>query len=333
MKQLRPLSIASVVVAASLYACSSGDDAPKASTDSAANLELPGVFYPQSITSASDGTLFVGSIGTGEVVKYAPGSTQPQVIVAKSDPQVLIPGLVVDDASSTLWVTAVKFDPGFANPRGELRSYDFEGHLKKTYLVPNQGSSIGEEPTIGPDHGIYVTDAFLGKVYVLKSPDGALQDWAASDLLKSTDPEFPPFGAHGIAWDGAGNFYVNNYNASRLVRLPIEADGRSGTASEVNVKPALVHPEGLRMIDGKTLVATEHAGDPRNGRLTLIALGDADQATGVTLRDHLKTPTNVTLARGSFWITEGQTDQFLAGAFGGTPAPQLPFLVQRATKQ
>lgn len=332
MKNLRLLSIASIVVAASLSACSSDDEAPQTETQ-APSLELPGVFYPQSITSAADGTLFVGSIGTGEIVKYAAGSTQPKVIVAKADPQVLVPGLVVDDASSTLWVTTVKFDPGFANPRGELRSYDFDGRLRSTYLVPDQGSSIGEEPTIGPDHGVYVTDAFRGKVYVLKSGDSALREWTASDLLKPTDPNFPPFGAHGIAWDGAGSFYVNNYNASRLVRLPIKADGSAGTATEVSVQPALVHPEGIRMIDGKTLVATEHAGDPKNGRLTRLALSDADHATGVTLRDHLKTPTNVTLARGSFWVTEGQTDQFLAGASGGTAAPQLPFLVQRATQR
>ena len=43
------------------------------------------------------------------------------------------------------------------------------------------------------------------------------------------------FGAHGIAWDGQGAFYVNNYNASRLVRVPINADGHAGVATEIAV--------------------------------------------------------------------------------------------------
>ncbi|HEY8075954.1 MAG TPA: hypothetical protein VIF62_17625, partial [Labilithrix sp.] len=105
------------------------------------------------------------------------------------------------------------------------------------------------------------------------------------------------------------------------------------TASLVTVTPALTNPEGLRAVDGKTLVATESGTDPKNGRLFQLALTSADTATATTLRNHLNWPTSVTIAKGSYWVAEGQIDQFLASAYGQPANPELPFRVERLVQQ
>ena len=47
------------------------------------DLVLPGDrYYPESLDVAADGTLFVGSLALGEVVKFAPGGDAPTVFVA-----------------------------------------------------------------------------------------------------------------------------------------------------------------------------------------------------------------------------------------------------------
>jgi hypothetical protein len=322
---MKHLSMVLGAVAMGVAACgSTGDDAAAGPSASPASLELPGpAFYPQAITSAPDGAIFVSSIGTGEIVKFAAGSVSPTVIVPKADPQILTPGLVVD--TDTLWACTVRFAaPNFQQPMAELRSYDLTGKLLEAYPLPNQGSSMCEEPTVGPDRRIYVTDAFRGEIYVLDAPGAALRSWVASESLRPTDPKVLPFGAHGIAWDGGGNVFVANFNASRLVRIPIGADGAAGIPSDVVVSPALVQPEALRMLDAKTFVLTQSAGDPSNAQLTKITLTGDNAASAVSLRTGLKWATAVTRARGSFWIAEGQIDHFLDGS-----QPQLPFQVAR----
>ncbi len=324
------------MVAVGLCACeSTGDEGAQASgaagpveTPDVASLELPGAaFYPQAITSAADGAIFVSSIGTGEIVKFAAGSVRPTVIVPKADPQILTPGLVVDDA--TLWACTVRFAaPNFQQPMSELRSYDLAGKLLGAYPLPNQGSSMCEEPSVGPDHRIYVTDAFRGEIYVLDAPGAALRSWIASESLRPTDAKVLPFGAHGIAWDGAGSIFVANFNASRLVRIPIGANGAAGTPADVVVSPALVQPEALRMLDARTFVLTQSGGNPESAQLTKITLTSDKTASAVPLRTGLKWATAVTRARGSFWVAEGQINHLLDGS-----KPQLPFQVARLSAE
>lgn len=358
MKHCRTSSLAlGFLVAAAVNACGgSGDDGPKGDTGPAAapgpagagpagaagapgrdapatvtgpeRLQLPGpVFFPGSLASLADGTLFVGAYGTGEIVKFAPGSTRADVIVPQaSNPQILVPGMFADAKTSTLWACTVSFGaPGFQAPRGELRSYDLNGKLKKSYLVPHQGeANICEEVTVGPEGRVYITDAFRGEVYVLEGETGTVEPWATSDLLKpNAGNDAPPFGAHGIAFDGGRNLYVNNYNASRLVRIPINGDGTPGTPKEITVTPALVHEEGLIAVDANTLATVDHAGGPQNGRLLLVKLS-GDTATATTLRNHLHEPTNVTWTKGSYWVNEAQSEHFLAQT-----QPDLPFMLQR----
>src|SRR5215831_17800671 len=64
-----------------------------------AALQLPGAtFFPYSIGAAADGTIFVGSPATGEVVKYDKGALTPTVVIPASSPTAGVNGLLVDDS-------------------------------------------------------------------------------------------------------------------------------------------------------------------------------------------------------------------------------------------
>ena len=61
---------------------------------------LPGdTFYPESLNAAADGTLFVGSLGTGAVVKVAPGSSSAVQFLTVGAPRG-VTGVLPDSASS-----------------------------------------------------------------------------------------------------------------------------------------------------------------------------------------------------------------------------------------
>src|SRR5215472_3645384 len=132
-----------------------------------AELQVPGAnFFPMGLSSSKDGTLFVSSAGTGEVLKYAPGSITPKVVVPSS--ATIPPNVLVDDTTSTLYVCVDAFGgPNFTKPAASLNAYDFDGNPKHMYPLPSQETSLCEDIALDSSHNVYVTDAFLGAIYIL----------------------------------------------------------------------------------------------------------------------------------------------------------------------
>ncbi len=74
-----------------------------------ADLSIPctGVL-PESSTSSSDGSAYIGSVGKGEIYKVAPGTTQAQPFIAPATGGIKqVFGVFADDSSGTLWFAAM----------------------------------------------------------------------------------------------------------------------------------------------------------------------------------------------------------------------------------
>src|ERR1700684_3481132 len=75
-------------------------------------ITLPGTLvYPESITSTSDGTLIVGSLGHGNVMRIAPGKSAAEEWIKPGTGglnQVL--GVFADEKGKTLWVCSNNLD-------------------------------------------------------------------------------------------------------------------------------------------------------------------------------------------------------------------------------
>ena len=77
----------------------------RAGTQTVESISVPGTrAFPESITSTSDGALFVGRVGDGGIVRVKPRSTGSTVFVqsgALGTRSIL--GVFADEASNTLW--------------------------------------------------------------------------------------------------------------------------------------------------------------------------------------------------------------------------------------
>ena len=97
--------ILGIVLVASGLVIATGSAAARASSPS--ELSLPGpAFFPESITAAPNGALFVSSLVTGEIVRFAPGLSKPKTFVA-DDVNVGTAGVMVDPERNVLWACAV----------------------------------------------------------------------------------------------------------------------------------------------------------------------------------------------------------------------------------
>src|SRR5215475_9800180 len=75
-------------------------------------ITLPGTrVFPESVTSTKDGTLIVGSLGHGNVLRIAPGKTEAvEWIKPGTGGLNSILGVLADEKDNLLWVFSNKFE-------------------------------------------------------------------------------------------------------------------------------------------------------------------------------------------------------------------------------
>jgi len=265
------------------------------------------------MNAAADGTLFVGSLATGMVVKFAPGSLDFQVLVA---PGTLknVAGVLVDDADGTVLVC--NDDVTFAS-NAEVRRLDpSTGASLATYSFPSP--AFCNDMAFDTAHNLYVTDS-TGSIYTLANGSAAttFTRWLSDPLLAPSSAS--GFGADGIVYDGVGALYVNTFSDSRLLKIAVNGDGTAGAITQITVTPAITNPDGMRLVDANTVVI---AG---GGDITEVAVtGSAGAAT--ILSNRMDSPTSLVKVGNYYFVSEGQ----LGHLFGFTPGlPNLPFLIQR----
>lgn len=271
-------------------------------------------FFPESITAGPDGALFVSSIVTGEIVRFAPGSSHPKTFVA-DDVDVGTAGVMADPGRDVLWACAI--DLSFQTP-SYLRAFDLRtGALRASYLMPD-GGVCGDIALARGD--VYVTDTTGGRIVRLtgthreSAGGGTLASW-------SDDPKLAgggPLRINGIAFDGRRTVYTTNYTTGELFAVRIGRDGAAGPAIPIALDAPMTNPDGIRWHHGYLYVTDNATGlsrvDVRAGTRKLID-GSLDQPTSLVFVDH------------HVWITEGQVLRLQAGQ-----APNLPFkVVRRAT--
>ena len=293
------------------------------------SLTVPGdSFFPESIAAAADGTLFVGSVVTGEIVRFRPGSTTAETFVPAGVNAGTV-GVFADTRRGVLWACAV--DLTFQTPTA-LRAFDLRtGALRANYQLPDRGVCTD----IALAHGdVYITDTtdptaatrLPGRILRLTTPQpgqadgGALTIWSADPLFTRpapSPPSFPlEFQINGIAFDGISTLYTTNLSTGELLRVPIVRDGLPAPATVIDLDRDLVAPDGIRMLDPERLLVTELV-----GRLTLV---NVHTGTTAVVSDSLDQPTSVVRVRDSVWVSEGQTLRLVSGQ-----PPNLPFKLRR----
>jgi sugar lactone lactonase YvrE len=255
--------------------------------------------------------LFVSSLVTGEIVRFAPGSSEPTTFVA-DDVNVGTAGVMVDRRRDVLWACAVDLSGQTASL---LRAFDLEtGALVASYPMPDDGV-CGDIALARGD--VYVTDTLGGRIVRLdgtkpvSAEGGTLAVWSADrQLAGGTFPKI-----NGIAFDGQRTLYTTNYSTGELFAVRIAPDGSAEPAELIVLDTPMTNPDGIRWRGGFLYVAENGSGlsriDPRTGTRTLID-------------DSLDQPTSLVFLGREIWITEGQVLRLQAGQ-----PPNLPFKVVR----
>ncbi len=257
-------------------------------------ITLPGTrIFPESITSTPDGTLIVGSLGHGNVMRIAPGSATAEEWIKPGTGglnQVL--GVYADPKGKTLWVCSNNLQN-----KGEATSvmaFDLKtGAVKGTYPLPGDGV-LCNDIAVAANGTAYITDTRQGSVDMLK-PGGKTLEIAAKDPLLA--------GADGLAFGEKNILYVNSVTAGKLLRVDLGPDGKSKSVVELKLSQKLDRPDGMRAIGKNRLLLAENSGKMDIVTFDGPGLGNA---TVKTIKEGLIMTPGVTATRGMAWIVEGK---------------------------
>lgn len=291
-----------------------------------ASIALPGDHvFPESITSTPDGTLYVGSIGTGGIFRVPHGGQRverwikPGALGSRS-----IMGVLADERSGTLWACSNDLSAmgiGVSIP-GEktgswLEGFDLKtGEGKISVKLPGK-SAFCNDIAVSRDGSVYVTDSAAPDILKLSPDRKHLEIWA-------TDPRFQPpvggVGLDGIAFGSDGRLYVDTYTTGEFFRVGV-TDGEPGEITRLQTSRHLVLADGLRPLGEDKFLLIEGG-----GRLDR-AVVNGDTVTIQTIRDGFSTPTGVTLVdKKVAWVSEGQLPYLFDPRKRGQK-PRLPFRI------
>jgi sugar lactone lactonase YvrE len=284
------------------------------------SIDLPGKrAYPESLSSSNDGTLYVGNLAEGGVVRIRPQAKPELWIKPGAFGSASILGVLVDEVSNTLWVCSHDFSSigikvAGGSPGSALIGFDLKTGSGKL-RAPFAGShNLCNDIAVGPDGSAYVTNSDAPQILKLPSHEKQLQVWF-------TDPSMQPvpdgYGLDGIAFGSDGNLYVNLFDAADLYRIDVK-DGEAGKLTKLNPSRKLLLTDGLRPLRPGVFLLIEGA-----GRLDMMNV-KGDDAVITTLGDGYVTPTGVTVAGKVAWVSEGQLD-YLPDSKKPEGKPRLPF--------
>jgi sugar lactone lactonase YvrE len=270
-----------------------------------AEIVIPGTkIIPESLTSTSDGTVYIGSIGARQIYRAAPGAGTAEVFIpaGTSDMQGIF-GVLADEASGTLYACSGNMGPpaeGTQPVPSALYAFDLAtGAYKAHYPLPKAGGACNDI-AVDKAGNAYATDTTNMLIVQLKKNDGKLEIWAGDG---------GKFGPTGSILDGVtvldDYVIVNALLTSKLYSVPIGADGKAGAVTEVVLDKPVDRPDGMRAYGANSILVAEGGGA---GRLGLVTVDDTRaKGTNVTLKEGFPDgPVAVTVVGDKAYVLEAQ---------------------------
>ena len=302
-----------------ILALALGPAAP-APTQQVESIPVPGEkAFPESITSTSDGALFVGRLGDGGIVRVKPRAAAPTVFVQPGTAgSRSILGVFADEASSTLWACSNDLSalggPATGSDTGSaLKGFDLKTGVGKRSVSLPSSHAFCNDITADAKGSLYITDSAHPTILRL-SPGATTFEVFAQDSAFA--PPQGGAGLDGIAFGSDGKLYVTTYTAGELVRVEVK-DGRAGRITTLSGTRHLKFPDALRTLGNNSFLLIEGSGSLDR----VVIQGDAFAVTPI--HDGYAIPTSVARIGPTAWVSEGQLAFFFDPAKQAL-SPSLP---------
>src|ERR1700756_513176 len=229
----------------------------------AQSISIPGLrAFPESLTSTVDGTLFIGRLGDGGILRANSRSGDVAVFVPPGASETRsILGVFADERANTLWACSNDLSAlGGLSSSGDggsaLKGFDLRtGAAKRSIALPG-AHAFCNDIAVDARGAIYVTDSAGPNILRLPAGVSTFEVFASSPLFS---PPQGGFGLDGIAFGRDGNVYVTTYTAGGLFRVDVKG-GRADRVTQLRSATPLTHPDALRVLGESSFLLVEGSG-------------------------------------------------------------------------
>lgn len=271
-------------------------------------IALPNGFqYPNGIARASNGTLYVGSVTSGKILRIQPNGKIDTFFPGNSE-IFAANSLRLDEQRGILWGASSDFlgvrgaDGKVTRRPHRIFALDFRtGKVLRVILMPDGG--FGNDMVIDPKGGVYITDSNRPRIHYLAPGAKQLQVWAEDDRLRSQ-----PVGLAGIARAANGVVVVGLFSGGKLFKVTPSLQGKPQVEA-ISLQRSIENSDGMVFAPDGSLLVLEGAIASGNGRLLRIRniLTPESQPKAIeVLADKMESPVNLTVAGREIWVTESR---------------------------
>jgi sugar lactone lactonase YvrE len=267
--------------------------------------------YPESLTSSSDGTLYIGSV-KGTIYRALPGSDRAEPWIARDESNRLLSiyGVLADDRSRALWVCSspARLPGGVARGSARVMRFDQRTAAKTGEWALPAPNAICDDIAVDRMGVAFIDDIASGEILELRPGARSLEIFAQEPALKGID---------GITLAQDGTLYVDIITTNQLLRVNRTARGEFTGLTPLHTSQPIGGPDGFRPIAGRRFVLAE----ARNGRIDEVTVR-GDRATIRVLKDGLKSPTAATVVGNTVYAVEGKIEYVIDPTLRGRdPGP------------
>ena len=282
---------------------------------------LPAGFeYPNGVTHSADGTLYVGSIVEGRILRRSAAGEWSLFFPGSADIYAAT-SLRLDETRHVLWGASPDFlVEGRAVRPHRLFALDARtGKTLRSLTIPDGG--FGNDLALEPDGSVLVTDSRNGRLLRLSANSGVFQTVLVDARLRGP----AGIGVAGIARAVDGRVALGNFGSGKLFAF------EGGELREISLPRKLQNPDGLAFDGAGSLLVAE--GDVAGGDGKLLRV-DTPFAPGVrsleTLMEGLDSPVNLTVPPGGrVWVTEARIRHRMVSAANIRPPTSFRILSLR----
>jgi sugar lactone lactonase YvrE len=252
-------------------------------------IELPPGFFPEGITSARDGRLYVGSVATGAIYTVGPEVFDAVAFVRPDDlpegTQTFGMSVSSNNPQSMLWVCMSSGGQAFVSGFDIATATSVVAHPLPAYneTVPAFCNDVIQSP----DGALWITESMGGRIYRVDAADvmtpNSANIWLETDNLAGPNgPEINVFGANGLTLV-SGRLYVANSARGSLwsidpsIETPSAEDLRLVTLAEDGTdNVTLVGPDGIYGLGTRQILIVENGFNLEGGKRVVLATLDPE---------------------------------------------------------